>query len=221
VYVNGEKMVPPPKAQYEYMFRTKVQLNADMLKDEFNITEIRNEPNGEVVVNLEYDMVDKFKQQPFLASPLTPLNETFNPADVNDWYRDPPHPYSTSGDVFPQDTAHFKWTKDNFGPVRIPKKNWTVHLNDSTYSLYERAIRVYEHNEFYADKGKFFLNGKEVTEYSFKMDYYWMMGDNRHGSQDSRFWGFVPEDRIVGKAWMIWFSWEGGPRWKRLFNIVK
>jgi signal peptidase I len=65
------------------------------------------------------------------------------------------------------------------------------------------------------------LNGKEVKEYTFKMDYYWMMGDNRHQSQDSRFWGFVPEDRVVGKAWMIWFSWDGGPRWKRLFNIVK
>ena len=69
--------------------------------------------------------------------------------------------------------------------------------------------------------GKVFINDKEATSYTFKMNYYWMMGDNRHKSQDSRYWGFVPEDRIVGKAWMIWFSWDGGPRWKRLFHIVK
>jgi signal peptidase I len=80
---------------------------------------------------------------------------------------------------------------------------------------------VYEHNHFEMSNGKFYLNGKEVTSYTFKMNYYWMMGDNRHGSQDSRFWGFVPEDRVVGKAWMIWFSWEKGPRWSRLFRIVK
>ena len=71
------------------------------------------------------------------------------------------------------------------------------------------------------ENGKYILNGKEVTSYTFKMDYYWMMGDNRHGSQDSRFWGFVPEDHIVGKAWLIWFSWDNGPRWKRLFSTVK
>jgi signal peptidase I len=94
-------------------------------------------------------------------------------------------------------------------------------LNDSTFILYERVIRVYENNTFYRDNGKIFLNGQPATSYRFKMNYYWMMGDNRHGSQDSRFWGFVPEDRIVGKAWLIWFSWENGPRWNRLFRTVK
>ena len=93
-------------------------------------------------------------------------------------------------------------------------------MNDSTYAIYERPIRVYEKNDFYKKDGKFLLNGKEVTSYTFKMNYYWMMGDNRHGSQDSRFWGFVPEDRIVGKAWVIWFSWNKGPRWNRLFRVV-
>ena len=95
------------------------------------------------------------------------------------------------------------------------------HAQKHNYSIYERAIRVYEHNNFEMRNGKFYLNNKEVSSYTFKMDYYWMMGDNRHGSQDSRFWGFVPEDRVVGKAWMIWFSWEKGPRWSRLFRIVK
>lgn len=121
---------------------------------------------------------------------------------------------------FPFDTLH-KWSLDTYGTIWIPKKGALLQLTPENYSIYERAIRVYEHNDFYMQNGKFFLNGKEATTYTFKMDYYWMMGDNRHGSQDSRYWGFVPEDRIVGKAWMIWFSWEGGPRWKRLFNIVK
>jgi signal peptidase I len=127
--------------------------------------------------------------------------------------------------TFPHDTSavhpYRNWTRDNFGPIWVPKKGAAIKLTAENYPVYERAIRVYEHNEFYQKDGKFFLNGKEATDYTFKMDYYWMMGDNRHGSQDSRYWGFVPEDRIVGKAWMIWFSWEGGPRWKRLFNIVK
>ena len=107
------------------------------------------------------------------------------------------------------------------GRSGFQKKGATIQLNDSTYSIYQRAIRVYEKNDFYAKDGQYFLNGQPVQQYTFKMDYYWMMGDNRHSSQDSRFWGFVPEDRIVGKAWMIWFSWDKGPRWSRLFKIVK
>ena len=122
--------------------------------------------------------------------------------------------------LFPYDTLHH-WTIDNYGTIWIPKKGATVNLTKENYSTYERAIRNYEQNDFYMKDNAFFLNGKAVTSYTFKMDYYWMMGDNRHGSQDSRFWGFVPEDRVVGKAWLIWFSWDGGPRWSRLFRTVK
>jgi signal peptidase I len=124
------------------------------------------------------------------------------------------------GDVFPYD-RRYPWNRDDFGPIWIPKKGAPLTLTADNYPLYERAIRVYEHHDFYMKDGKFYLDGKEVTTYTFTMDYYWMMGDNRQGSQDSRYWGFVPEDRVVGKAWMIWFSWEHGPRWKRLFRIVK
>src|SRR5687767_9704055 len=114
-----------------------------------------------------------------------------------------------------------KWSTDNYGPLWIPNKGGKLVLNPQNYSIYERAIRVYEQNDFYMKDGKFFLNGNPVNDYTFKMNYYFMMGDNRHQSQDSRFWGFVPEDRIVGKAWMIWFSWDSGPRWSRFFKIVK
>jgi signal peptidase I len=125
--------------------------------------------------------------------------------------------------IFPYDTLHCKWSVDTYGGngVWVPKKGGVLPLTPENFWIYERAIRVYEHNDFYMKDGQFMLNGAAVTSYTFKMDYYWMMGDNRHGSQDSRFWGFVPEDRIVGKAWMIWFSWDGGPRWSRLFRIVR
>ena len=218
VYLNGTKSIPPPKAQYTYTFKSKVGLNSDLMKEDFDITEYGYDPDGSgnITANIPYDKVELFSKQSFLAGPLVPDNELYNSSYVHDY-----NGSTTSGDVFPYDTLYYKWTKDNYGPVWIPKKKASVILNDSTYKLYERAIRVYENNDLTKKDGKFYINGKEETSYTFKMDYYWMMGDNRHGSQDSRFWGFVPEDRIVGKAWMIWFSWDGGPRWKRFFNFVK
>lgn len=128
--------------------------------------------------------------------------------------------------IFPNDTARYHWNVDNFGPVTLPKKGWTITLNDSIYKQYERAIHVYENNTVEQRNGKFFINGAEASSYTFKMDYYWMMGDNRHNSQDSRYWGFVPEDHIVGKAWFIWMSYAKDAsglskiRWSRLFSSI-
>ncbi|PCI93334.1 MAG: S26 family signal peptidase [Flavobacteriales bacterium] len=125
--------------------------------------------------------------------------------------------------IFPNN-AQYNWTVDNFGPILIPKAGATVKLTTKTLPLYRRIIKNYEGNELRVNGDIIYINEKEVTSYTFKMDYYWMMGDNRHNSQDSRYWGFVPEDHIVGKAVFVWMSWDTnfgtGIRWDRLFTLV-
>jgi len=119
------------------------------------------------------------------------------------------------------------WTRDNYGPIWIPKKGATIQLSLSNLAIYERPIKAYEKNELQVRNGKIYINGEETNSYTFKLDYYWMMGDNRHNSADSRYWGFVPEDHIVGKPIFIWWSsdkdrgmFSGGIRWSRLFRFV-
>ncbi|MGN6511610.1 MAG: signal peptidase I [Chitinophaga sp.] len=123
--------------------------------------------------------------------------------------------------VWPQDTIHH-WTVDNLGPIYIPKKGATVKLDSSNIEMYRRIIAVYEKNTLETRGSQFIINGQPTNSYTFKMNYYWMMGDNRHKSLDSRYWGFVPEDHVVGKAWLIWMSYGShGIRWSRLFSTIK
>ena len=131
----------------------------------------------------------------------------------------------TETGVFPHDTANFKFNRDNFGPIVLPKEGATVQLTPQNIALYRRVIRNYEHNKLEERDGKIFINGAETTSYTFRMDYYWMMGDNRDNSLDSRYWGYVPADHIVGKAWFVWFSFHNkgiahGIRWRRMLRSV-
>jgi signal peptidase I len=128
---------------------------------------------------------------------------------------------NTVGYTFPYDMSRFPWSVDNYGPIRIPKQGDVVQLNDSTIELYRRIISNYEHNNLEEKEGKYFINGVPVSTYTVKQNYYWMMGDNRHRSQDSRYWGYVPESHIVGRAALIWFSYSKSIRWNRLFSQIK
>ncbi len=127
------------------------------------------------------------------------------------------------GYFFPYDTAHSAWTVDDFGPIWVPKAGETTPLTASNIAFYERIIRVYEGNELVIKNGKFIINGQETTTYTFKQNYYWCMGDNRHNSEDCRVWGYVPEDHVVGKPLFIWFSTKNGNmaegiNWNRIFK---
>jgi signal peptidase I len=216
VYVNGKINQYPKDAEMPYtvVLDGKGFFPEEFISDELNIDlqdpEQRDFMQLEGMQNtyrviLTASQLEKVKSFPFVVSSMvTPELNT-----------------SGYGNTFPYDTAHYKWSEDNFGPIWIPRKGDAIELNEQNIAVYQRAIQVYENNQLEIKDGKIFINGNPAHSYTFKMNYYWMMGDNRHNSQDSRFWGFVPEDHIVGKASLIWFSWQKGPRWNRIFRSIK
>jgi signal peptidase I len=206
VYVNGQPPFLPPKSQTFYYVETTGQpLDEETMKEEYEINlnnpdEIQQSGQPNTYVMLLTNEAKEKMIKNGLAKKMTPvLNQT--------------------PEVFPYDKIH-KWTEDNFGPIWVPAKGASLILTPENYSIYERAIRVYEHNKLEFRGGHFYINDKETNQYTFRMNYYWMMGDHRHASQDSRYWGFVPEDHIVGSASMIWMSFDHGIRWNRLFKSI-
>ena len=206
VLVNGKQQPAFPESERYYkMF---VPANTYMDKEKFT----------ELGINLREDQEDR-RQAADGSILINITNKELANLKL-------PAGYSISDFVLPTDQMfpHYdterRWSADNYGPIWIPKKGASIELTPENIARYERCIQVYEGNVFEIRGGKYFINNKESKNYTFKMDYYFMMGDNRHNSLDSRYWGFVPEDHVVGKASLIWFSWEGGPRWKRLFSSI-
>jgi len=204
VFVNGRQAPIPPESERRYLVQISGdQLNPDRL-EELGITATPDAilSSGLFLYNLTPGNVAALKTLPVVKS-IKPY-------------------FSTALSVFPYDTVHYQWTEDNFGPLYIPEKGATVKIDSSNIAIYDRIIRVYEGNKLESRNGRFYINNKPADSYTFKMNYYWMMGDNRNNSLDSRYWGFVPEDHVVGKAWMIWMSYgDGGIRWSRLFQTIK
>ncbi len=203
LFINGKVQDKVVEKQYCYSINTSEPLSQYAI-DELGITEISGSGNN-------------------YFSPLTDqmVERLLKMKNVKSVTR-----FIATDESFPHD-PHYKWTADNMGSLWIPKKGATISLTQENLPLYERIIDVYEDNDLEVKNGEIFINGEKAESYTFKMDYYWMMGDNRHNSADSRYWGFVPEDHIVGKASFIWMSadqrgsFPTNIRWNRLFNKVK
>ena len=207
VYLDGKANKEPEEVQYTYYVKLKQHIPDEMLKDLGISMEDLVSLNTAGYMPLTKRAVATLSKRKDLVESIR-INTDASEHDI----------YPLNGNMH--------WTRDNYGPIWIPAKGKSINLTLDNVAVYERPIKVYEHNDLQIKEGKIYINGKEADSYTFKMDYYWMMGDNRHNSADSRYWGFVPEDHVVGKPIFIWWSSDpdrsgfGGIRWQRLFRFV-
>ena len=205
VRINGAAQEPIPGVQHRYIVQVSSPLSQYAI-DNLGITEYTG--NGSA-----YEMFITEE----IAEKLKSLNNVISVR---------PYIHSPNTDVFPQ-WDEPRWSPDNYGPIWIPKKGATVELTAENLPLYRRIIETYEGHKLDVRDNVIYIDGAPADSYTFAMDYYWMMGDNRHNSADSRFWGFVPEDHIVGKASFVWLSLDANKsvpsniRWNRLFKKVR
>ena len=217
VIVNGQPLENPPNMQYGYLVTAKDEINKRNL-DKLGLGEedftLLGRPEADKVVYhmfLTEKAAEEVKALPYVTEIKLDVQRDAGP----------------DSRVFPQ-SKFYPWNADNFGSITIPKEGMTITLNDSTLAMYGSTIVDYDHNkDAKIEEGKLLIDGKPVDTYTFNQNYYFMMGDNRHNSQDSRYWGFVPEDHIVGKGFFIWLSIDPNQsffnkiRWSRFFNLIR
>jgi len=209
VFVNGKAESNPPESETTYYVKTNgTDLNPQTLFD-MRIDVMRQSETEYVftMTQAQSEIIAAWQNVEAVKANVSPEN-------------------AFDSQVFPHNSA-FPWNVDNYGPIIVPKEGWTVKLDSTTVPMYERAISVYEGNVFEARPDGYYINSEKADSYTFKMNYYWMMGDNRHSSADSRLWGFVPEDHIVGKALFVWLSLDevgtffNKIRWNRIFMGIE
>ena len=211
VYINGQRLQLPDRAktQYSYLVKTKGgELSRSYMYERFGVTD----PFYQVGNNT-------YRFTALTEESASRLEKNQNVVSVERRIASEGLPDPR---IFPN-TRDKKWSTDNFGPIYIPKKGKTVTLNSESLPFYRRIIEEYEHHTLEEKGGHILIDGQQTDAYTFQQDYFWMMGDNRHNSEDSRYWGYVPEDHIVGKPVFIWMSWDnqgGGVRWERVFTTV-
>jgi signal peptidase I len=208
VYINGKELPAPAKAVFNFVIKADTSK-----KDSLNFNSlgmVRESQQGKYAyytITLRQSTADSLKLNPNIIS----VEPELSPAGSYD------------ETVFPHEEK-LSWNLDNFGPLVVPKEGMTITLHPDSLSLWEHIIVNYEHNEMQVNGDSVFINGSYAPTYTFKMNYYFVMGDNRHFSMDSRYWGFVPEDHIVGIATTILFSYDrnaGSVRWDRLFEGIE
>lgn len=211
IYINGQRSIMPDRAKPQFFHEVDTDgknLTENSLYNQYHVR--RGEAyiqEGKYVLNLDEENAAKLKNNPIVKSIKRKIQ-----------------PKGNAENVFP--SIRKKWNRDNFGPIYIPEEGKTVSLTKESLPFYRRIITEYEHNSLKTKGEQIFINGKIATEYTFKQNYYWMMGDNRHNSEDSRYWGYVPFDHVVGKPVFVWFSWDtygkgmDKIRWDRLFTTV-
>lgn len=210
VYVNGQKQKEFQGIQRLYHVKTNgTPINPRSLEPYGigrDLADVRNNPNYTFPISSA--VAEQIKALPGIVSV-----EKVNLYTAGQYDRD----------IFPHSKA-YPWNLEFFGPLTVPAKGARVEINTTNLPLYRRIIEAYEQNDLEIRDEKIYINGEEATSYTFQMDYFFMMGDNRHSSADSRFWGFVPEDHIIGKPRLIWLSVDkeyGKIRWNRMFRIVR
>jgi signal peptidase I len=225
VFVNGTALENPEKIQYGFRLSSKGQINERNFKkyglgpEDLDVQENHNDGSMVYRVWMTYETFEQMKAD----NPAYIISLDKEKRDEKDTY-----PYTVYNPTFGlKRNPNMMWSQDNFGPLWIPKKDATITINDSTLTLYGNTILQYEHlSDVKIDQGKLLIKGQVVTEYTFTQNYYFMSGDNRHNSLDSRYWGFVPEDHIVGKAFFIWLSLDRNAdfinkiRWSRFFKLI-